>query len=133
MAFIKFWKEIAIGGLLIVTLVGWNVLMQRNDTIDALEKQIVALNATVAADNKWVAAQTEALKTVIDSQNQGIKQVIDRINHSSSEVAAKVDRTRAENAARVAKLNATIESLPDATTCTIMMENLIRNGQAVPW
>lgn len=130
---LKFWREIAIGLLLIAVVVSWNVIQQRNDAIHQLDIQIAEINTRTATDNKWVAATTEVLTQMVDAQNKGIDRVLAGINQSTANITGTVNVVRVENAKKVAGLQTFIATLPTATDCTVMMDNMIRNGEAVQW
>lgn len=129
----KFWREIAIGLLIVGMIATWNVIQARNDTIHQMDIVLAEYKTQTATDNKWVSATTAVLTQVIDSQNEGIDRVLAGIDKSSTEITSSVNVARAENAVKVAGLKAFISDLPTATDCSTMINNMIRNGEAIQW
>lgn len=130
---VKFWRELALVGLFVSLMVAFNEVQQRDDTINQLNVDIAARDATAATDHKWVKAQADMVTSVINSQNDAIQRVIDALEVTSNDITSKVDVTRSDNAKKAEQLRSLIKDLPIATNCTILMENMIKNGQAVQW
>lgn len=133
MTFLKFWREglIAVALGLVVTM--WTVIGNRNETITELNQEITRVTAIADTNGKWTTATTSVLTSVIDEQNAGIDRVIKAVSESTAGITASVDAKRAEDAKANATLRTYINALPKATDCNIMMDNLIKSGEAVKW
>lgn len=130
---LSFWREAAIGLLIVTLLLCWNELGNKQKAIAQLNTDIAVLNDRMATDGKWVAATTDILKNVIEAQNEGIDRVLNSIEQSNTEISSSMAAVRAENAKRVDSLRTFISNMPTATTCEGLMDNLIKNGEAVKW
>lgn len=131
--FLRYWREALIAALLALLVTAWNVIGARNDQIRDLDIAMAKLEATTETDTKWTTATTNVLTQMIQNQNEGIDRVLTGINTASNEITSKVDQTRNDNAKKVSDLKNFISTLPTATDCSVMMENMIRSGEAVQW
>lgn len=133
MTFLKFWREglLAVALGLLVTM--WTMIGNRNETIIGLNQEITRITAIADTNGKWTTATTSVLTSVIDEQNSGIDRVIKAVSESTAGITASVDAKRADDAKADATLRTYINNLPKATSCDIMMENLIKSGGAVKW
>lgn len=131
--FLRYWREALIAALLALLVTAWNVIGARNDQIRDLDIAMAKLEATTETDTKWTTATTNVLTQMIQNQNEGIDRVLTGINTASNEITTKVDQTRNDNAKKVSDLKNFISTLPTATDCSVMMENMIRSGEAVQW
>lgn len=131
--FLRYWREALIAGLLALLVTAWNVIGARNETIRDLDIAMAKLEASTETDAKWTQATTDILTQMIQNQNDGIDRVVNGINDATGAITAKVDQTRTDNAKKVSDLKNFIGTLPTATDCSVMMENMIRSGEAVQW
>ncbi|MNC63261.1 hypothetical protein D3C75_1133680 [compost metagenome] len=105
----------------------------RNETINGLNQEITRITAINDTNGKWTTATTSVLTSVINEQNAGIDRVLTAVSESAAGIAASVDAKRVEDAKADAVMRTYINSLPKATSCEIMMENLIKSGGAIKW
>lgn len=133
MGILTYWREVVIAGLIAAVALTMSALESRNTEIKELNQEIVRINAVNDTNNKWTEATSSVLTNVIAEQNAGIDRVIGAISQSSADIAVSMDAKRAEDAKANAALKTYINNLPKATDCSIMMDNLIKNGGAVKW
>lgn len=129
----KYWKEGVIALLIASVAAMYSVIGSRNDEISSLNQEITRINAVNTTNEKWTQATSDVLTSVVAEQNAGIDRVIGAISQSSVDIANNMDIKRAEDAKANAALKTYINNLPKATDCSIMMDNLIKNGGAVKW
>lgn len=129
----KYWKEGVIALLIASVVAMYSVIGSRNDEISSLNQEITRINAVNTTNEKWTQATSDVLTSVVAEQNAGIDRVIGAISQSSVDIANNMDIKRAEDAKANAALKTYINNLPKATDCSIMMDNLIKNGGAVKW
>lgn len=133
MAALKFWREGLIAVALGLCFTLWTMIGNRNETINGLNQEIVRITAINDTNGKWTTATTSVLTSVINEQNAGIDRVISAVSESAAGIAASVDAKRVEDEKADAAMRTYINSLPKATNCEIMMENLIKSGGAIKW
>lgn len=131
--FANYWKEGAIALLIAAVIAMYSVIGNRNDEISALNQEIARINAINTTNDKWTQATSDVLTSVVAEQNAGIDRVIGAISQSSADIATTMDAKRAEDAKANAALKTYINNLPKATDCSVMMDNLIKGGNAVKW
>ncbi|MNI37018.1 hypothetical protein D3C73_910900 [compost metagenome] len=133
MAALKFWREGLIAVALGLCFTLWTMIGNRNETINGLNQEITRITAINDTNGKWTTATTSVLTSVINEQNAGIDRVLTAVSESAAGIAASVDAKRAEDAKADAAIRTIINNLPKATSCEIMMENLIKSGGAIKW
>lgn len=133
MAALKFWREGLIAVALGLCFTLWTMIGNRNETINGLNQEITRITAINDTNGKWTTATTSVLTSVINEQNAGIDRVLTAVSESAAGIAASVDAKRAEDAKSDAAIRTIINNLPKATSCEIMMENLIKSGGAIKW
>lgn len=131
--FANYWKEGAIALLIAAVIAMYSVIGNRNDEISALNQEIARINAINTTNDKWTQATSDVLTSVVAEQNAGIDRVIGAISQSSADISTTMDAKRAEDAKANAALKTYINNLPKATDCSVMMDNLIKGGNAVKW
>lgn len=129
----KNWRESLIAALVAALIFCYSVVQARNDTIKERDIEITKITATSQTDAKWSTATTAMLQTVIQNQNQSIQDVLLGIKNSSDQVTRAMDATRKDNAQKTADLKKAIKSMPKATSCEAMMDNLIKTGKVTSW
>jgi hypothetical protein len=133
MAALSYWREGVIAIALGLCFTLWTMIGNRNETITGLNQEITRITAINDTNGKWTTATTSVLTSVITEQNSGIDRVIKAVSESAAGITASVDAKRADDAKADAALRTYINNLPKATSCDIMMENLIKSGGAVKW
>lgn len=129
----SYWKEGVIALLIATVVAMYSVIGNRNDEISSLNQEITRINAVNTTNDKWTKATSDVLVGVVAEQNAGIDRVLGAISQSSADIATNMDVKRAEDAKANSALKSYINSLPKATDCSIMMDNLIKSGGAVKW
>ena len=133
MAALSYWREVVIAIALGLCFTLWTMIGNRNETITGLNQEITRITAINETNGKWTTATTTVLTSVIGEQNAGIDRVLKAVNESAAGITASVDAKRAQDATSNAELKSYLTKLPKATDCSIMMDNLIKSGNAIKW